>query len=334
MAFDQLKRRQFIALVTGAAAAWPLSARAQEADRVRRAGVLMFSAENDVLGQTELAAFRETLLKLGWTEGRNIELYVRWAGADVERMRDYAAEIVGRAPDVILAISGTVARAVRRETARIPIVLASGGDVVQGGLVTNLAHPEGNVTGFIAIERSLAGKWLELLKALVPNAARVAIIEAPENGANAEYRAVVQRAAQGWNVEMTKIEAGDDGQIEHDIGEFAHAPDGALLVLPGPSTIAHRGAIATAAARYRLPAVYPYPVFAASGGLLSYGPDEIDIFRRAAGYVDRILRGEMISNLPMQLPTKLELVINLKTAKALDLTVPNSLLVAADEVIE
>jgi putative ABC transport system substrate-binding protein len=328
-----MNRRDIIALI-GGAAVWPVAARAQTVDRLRRVGVLMGGAENDALSQQELAAFQDALRKLGWTEGRNVELYVRWAGADVERIRDHAAEIVGRAPDVILATSGTVARAVRQGTARIPIVLAGSGDIVQGGLVKNFAHPEGNVTGFIAIERSLAGKWLELLKALVPNAARVAIVEAPENAGNAEYWSVVERAAQGWNVEMAKIEAGDDGQIERDIGEFSHAGDGALLVLPGPSTIAHRGAIATAAARYRLPAIYPYPAFAASGGLVSYGPDEIDIFRRAAAYVDRILRGEILSNLPMQLPTKFELVINLKAAKALGLTVPNSLLVAADEVIE
>jgi putative ABC transport system substrate-binding protein len=328
-----MRRREFITLL-GGAATWPLVARAQQPERMRRIGVLMSGAENDVLGQAGLAAFRETLLKLGWTEGRNVDLYVLWADADVERIRDYAAQIVGRAPDVILAISGTVARALRRETARIPIVLAGGGDVVQGGLVTNLAHPEGNVTGFIAIERSLAGKWLELLKALTPNAARVAIVEAPENAGNADYWGVAQRAAQGWNVEITKIEAADDALIERDIGEFAHSPDDALLILPGPSTFAHRAAIVTAAARYRLPAVYPYPVFATSGGLVSYGPDQIDIFRRAAGYVDRILRGEMLSNLPLQLPTKFELVINLKTAKALGLTIPPSLLAIADEVIE
>jgi putative tryptophan/tyrosine transport system substrate-binding protein len=242
--------------------------------------------------------------------------------------------LVSRAPDVILAASVPVALALKQETARIPIVFASGGDPVGGGVVTNLARPEGNITGFPATEPSLSGKWLELLKELVPNAARVAIIEAPENPLNSEYWRAVQSAAQGRTVQLTRIEARDDVEIERDIDGFAQAPDGALLVLPGASTTVHGHAILTAASRHRLPAIYPWRYFAVGGGLMSYGVDNGDPFRHAAGYVDRILRGETPGNLPVQLPTKFELVINLKTAKALGLTVPNSLLVAADEVIE
>ena len=327
-----MKRRDFIALL-GSAAAWPLAARAQQGGRVRRIGVLMGGAENNVANQG-LAAFQVALRKLGWIEGRNVEFDVRWAGANGERRQAYAAEIVGRAPDVILANTGPVARAVQQETTRIPIVVAVSGDIVEGGIVKDLARPEGNVTGFPATETSLGGKWLELLIAMAPNAARVAIIEAPENPRNGDYWSAAQRAGQGRSVEMTKIEAGDDVQIERDINRFAGAPEGTLLVLPGASTGVYREAIVTAAARHHLPAIYPFRPFAVTGGLMSYGADELDIFLRAAAYVDRILRGETPANLPVQFPTKFELVINLKTAKTLGLTVPNSLLVAADEVIE
>jgi putative ABC transport system substrate-binding protein len=328
-----MNRRDLITLL-GGAAVWPAAARAQQPARSRHIGVLLGGSENDVEGQSALAAFRASLIKLGWTEGRNVEFYVRWAGADDERRRVYAAEIVSRGPDVIFASTGPVARAVKQETATIPIVFASGGDPVRAGVVTNLAHPEGNITGFPATERSLSGKWLELLKALAPNAVRVAIIEAPENGANSEYESVAQGAAQGRIIEMTKVEAHDDVEIERGIDGFAHAPNGALLVLPGASTGLHRDAIVTAAARHRLPAIYPFRSFLASGGLMSYGADNVDLFRRAAAYVDRILRGEMPRDLPVQFPTKFELVINLKTAKALGLTMPPNLLALADEVIE
>jgi putative tryptophan/tyrosine transport system substrate-binding protein len=331
---DCMKRRAFITLLGGAAAIWPLAARAQQPERIRRVGVLAGGAENDVAAQAQFAAFRESLLKLGWSEGRNIELDVRWVGVDGERRRVNAAEMVSRAPDVILASGAPIAMAVKQETAKIPIVFASGSDPVRNGLVTNLARPEGNITGFPATEPSLSGKWLELLKAFAPNTMRVAIIEAPENPVLAEYWSAAQSAAQGRIVEMTKIEARNDVQIAHDIDGFARAPNGALLVLPGLSTGVHGDAIVAGAARHRLPGVYPFRFFAVSGGLMSYGVDNIDLFRRAATYVDRILRGETPSNLPVQLPTKFELVINLKTAKAIGLAVPTSLLVAADEVIE
>jgi putative ABC transport system substrate-binding protein len=327
-----MKRRAFITLLGSAAATWPLATRAQQAARIRRVGVLMGGSESDAWGRQELAAFQESLQKLGWAEGRNIEFHIRFAGADGERRGAYAAEIVSRAPDVIVANTGPVARALQRETTMIPIVYASGGDIVSGGVISNLARPEGNITGFPVTEPSLGGKWLELLKEFVPGATRVAIMEAPENQGNARYWSAAQGAAQGRI--LTMIEARDDAQIARDVDEFAQTADGALLVLPGASTILHRDAIVATAARHHLPAIYPFRHFAEAGGLMSYGADEIDLFRGAAGYVDRILRGETPSNLPVQLPTKFELVINLKTAKALGLTVPQSLLVAANEVIE
>jgi putative ABC transport system substrate-binding protein len=329
-----MRRRDFITLFGGAAAVWPLGARAQQGERIRRVGVLLGGAENDVAAQTPFAAFRASLPKLGWTEGRNIELDIRWVGAIDEHRLVYAAEIVSRAPDVIFASGAPEAIALQQATAKIPIVFASGSDPVRNGLVTNLARPEGNITGFPAYVPSLSGKWLELLKAFVPHATRVAIVAAPENPIRAEYLSAVQSAAQERTVETTIIELRDDVQIKRDIDVFARAAESALLVLPGASTIVHRDAIVAAAALHRLPAVYPFRYFAASGGLMSYGVDTSDLFRRAATYVDRILRGERPGNLPVQLPTKFELVINLNTAKTLGLTVPPALLATADEVIE
>jgi putative ABC transport system substrate-binding protein len=318
-----IRRRDLITILGGAAFAWPLGARAQRGERIRRLGVLLGGVENDVAAQTAFAAFRASLAKLGWTEGRNIELDVRWVGAVDERRPAYAAEIVSRAPDVILVGGAPEAIAVKKATARIPIVFASGSDPVRNGIVTNLARPEGNITGFPAYVPSLSGKWLKLLKEFMPNATRMAIVAAPENPIRAEYLSAAQTAAQERRVETTIIEARDDVQIERDIDGFGRA-DGALLVLPGASTNLHRDAIVAAAALHRLPAIYPFRPFAASGGLMSYGVDTPDLYRRAATYVDRILRGERPGNLPVQLPTKFELVINLKTAKALGLTVPNS----------
>jgi putative ABC transport system substrate-binding protein len=330
----RIRRRELITLLGGTALAWPLGARAQQGERIRRVGVLSGGAENDVAAQTAFAAFRASLPKLGWTEGRNMELDIRWVGAVDERRLKYAAEIVSRAPDVILASGAPEALALKQETTKIPIVFVSGSDPVRNGLVANLARPEGNITGFPAYVPSLSSKWLGLLKEFAPNATRMAIIEAPENPILADYLSVAQSAAQERSIETTIIEARDDVQIERDIEGFGRTSDGALLVLPGASTNLHRDAIVAAAALHRLPAIYPFRPFAASGGLMSYGVDTPDLYRHAATYVDRILRGERPGNLPVQLPTKFELVINLKTAKALGLTVPNSLLVAADEVIE
>ena len=326
-------RREFITLL-GGAAAWPLAARAQQVQSIRRVGVLAGGlVESSVEGQARIAAFQESLAKLGWIEGRNVEIEVRWVGVD-ENRRVYAAEMVSRAPDVILATTAPIAIGVKDATTRIPIVFASGSDPVRNGLVNNLAHPGGNVTGFPANETSMGGKWLALLKELAPNATRVAMMEPRENPLLAEYRRAATEAARDHKITITGIEVGDDAQIARDLAEFARAPDGALLVLPAPSSGVHAGAMMAAAARHHLPAIYGNRPYAARGGLLSYGPDNVDIIRHAAGYVDRILRGEMPGDLPVQLPTKFELVINLKTAKALGLTVPESLLARADEVIE
>jgi putative tryptophan/tyrosine transport system substrate-binding protein len=328
-----MRRRGFIVLLCGAAVAWSPAVQAQRAERIRRVGVLMTN-EGDVQGL--LAAFQETLRNFGWIEGQNLKFDIVRTGSEVfaEGKRGYAAEMVALAPDVILAGNAPTALSLKRETAKIPIVFASGSDPVRNGLVTNLARPERNVTGFPATVPSLGGKWLDLLKQLAPNSKRLAIVEAPENPVLAEYWSAAQIAAQGRIVELTKIEARDDAQIHRQIGDFARDDNGALLVLPGASTFAHVNAILDTAAQYHLPAIYPWRSFAVSGGLMSYGTDNANLFRRAAGYVDRILRGESVSNLPVQLPTKFELVINLKTAKTLGLAVPEPLLVAADEVIE
>jgi putative ABC transport system substrate-binding protein len=329
-----IKRRDFITLLGGAAAAWPLAAGAQQSVRMRRIGVLAGGlVESSAASQAEITVFREALAKFGWTEGRNVEIDVRWVGAD-ENGRAYAAEMVSRAPDVIVVTSAPIAIDVKRATTRIPIVFSSGSDPVRNGLVGNLAHPGGNVTGFPANETSMGGKWLALLKELAPSVTRVAVMEPPENPVLADYRAAAAEAARDRKIEITGIGVGDDAQIARDIAEFARAPEGALLVLPAPSSSVHAGTVVAAAARHRLPAIYPFRDSAEMGGLMSYGADNVDIIRRAAGYVDRILRGEMPGDLPVQLPTKFELVINLKTARALGIEVPPTLLAIADEVIE
>jgi putative ABC transport system substrate-binding protein len=325
-----MRRRAFITLL-GGAAALPIAATAQQGEQMRRVGVLMGGAENDATEQRRLAAFKESLRKLGWTEGRNIEFDIRWAGADAERRTAYAAEIVGRAPDAIVSSTAPVTQVLQRATTTIPIVMASGADIVSNGVVTDLTHPRGNITGFPATEFSLGGKWFDLLKGLVPNATRVAVM--PENP-NTAYINAAKRAAQGRILEMTVIMAHDEAQIEHDLDGFSRAGDAALLVLPGATNLFHREAIVAAAARHRVPAIYPFREFVESGGLMSYGADLIDLFRRAAAYIDRILRGEAVANLPVQFPTKFELVVNLKAAKALGLEIPHEFLLIADEVIE
>jgi putative ABC transport system substrate-binding protein len=327
-----MRRRDFITLLSGTAAGLPLAAHAQSgAARVRHVAVLMGGAEGDASGQRNLAAFKEALRKLGWTEGRNIEFDIRWAGADGDRRTTYAAEIVSRAPDAILSSTAPVTQVLQRTTTAIPIVMAGGADIVGNGVVTDLAHPRGNITGFPATEFSLGGKWFDLLKGLVPRATRIAVM--PESP-NTNYIKAVDRAAQGRVLEMTVIVAHDEAQIEHDIDGFSRAGDAALLVLPGATNMFHREAIVAAAARHRVPAIYPFREFVESGGLMSYGSDTIDLYRRAAAYIDRILRGEAVANLPVQFPTKFELVVNLKAAKALGLEIPHEFLLIADEVIE
>jgi putative ABC transport system substrate-binding protein len=328
-----MRRRDFVALL-GGAAAWPIAARAQQPERMRRVGVLMSVAESDPEAQTRARIFRDTLQSLGWKDSRNVRFVHRWSGADADRRRSAAVELVGEAPDVILADSAPVTAALKAATKTIPIVFGSGGDPVAAGLVTNLARPGGNVTGFSLTEPSLGGKWLDLLKELVPQATRVAVVYAPENPVRAQYSRAIEQVNARLKVELSTIEANAGAQLERDIRGFGSDRRGALLVLPGPSTIAHRDAIIAAAMDAHLPAIYPFQHFVRSGGLMSYGTDVNDAFRRAATYVDRILRGERPGDLPVQQPTRFELLINLKAAKALGLEIPPSLLARADEVIE
>jgi len=327
-------RRKFISVLGGATVAWPLVARAQQPERMRRIAILMNYAEGDTSAQSDLLAFRQTLRELGWTEGRNVQFDYRWAAADADRMRSYAVELVSLTPDAIIANTLPVAAALKKATTTIPVVIAVGGDPITGGLVTDLAHPGGNITGFIVTETSLGGKWLELLKELAPDTTRVAIIYAPENPNHMGYLRAIEAANAGHKLEITQVDALDGPSIGRAVDAFALSSKGALMVLPGPSTNVYREAIISAAAGGRLPAIYPFRFFTEEGGLASYGANEVDVFRRAASYIDRILRGEKAGDLPVQEPTKFELVINLKTAKALGLTIPESFLVRADEVIE
>jgi putative ABC transport system substrate-binding protein len=327
-------RREFIAALSGAAAAWPLAARAQQPERMRRIALLMNYAEGDTSAQADLLAFRQGLRELGWTEGRNVQFDYRWAAADADRTRSYAVELVSLTPDAIVANTLPVAAALKKATTTIPIVIAFGGDPVTAGLVSNQAHPGGNITGFTVAETPLAGKWLELLRELAPDATRVAIIRAPENPNLTGYVRAIEAANAGHTLELTQVDVNDGPDIGRAIDAFAHGSNGALMVLPGPSTFVYRKAIISAAAGGRLPAIYPFRSFSDDGGLASYGANEVDVFRRAASYVDRILRGENAGDLPVQEPTKFDLVINLKTAKALGLTIPPTLLARADEVIE
>jgi putative ABC transport system substrate-binding protein len=332
MATD-IGRREFISAL-GAATAWPLAVHAQQPERMRRVAILMNFAEGDANAQSDLLAFRQVLRELGWTEGRNVQFDYRWAEANPDRIRSYAVELVSLTPDVIVANTLPVAAALKKATTTIPLLIAVGGDPITAGLVSNLAHPGGNITGFTATETALAGKWLALLKELAPNATRVAIIRPPENPNLTGYVQAIEAANTDHKLELTQIDIHDSIDIGRAIDAFAQGSKGALVVLPGPSSFVHRKAIISAAAGGRLPTIYPFRYFVDDGGLASYGANEVDIFRRVASYVDRILRGEKVGDFPVQEPTKFELVINLKTAKTLGLTVPATLLVRADEVIE
>jgi putative ABC transport system substrate-binding protein len=329
-----MKRRQFITLLGGAAAAWPLAARGQQGERMRRIGVLMPLAAGDPEGQVRLMAFVQGLQEHGWTVGRNVQLDIRWAAGEPNLIRRYAAELVGLAPDVILGAVTTSVQALLEVTRTIPIVFAGATDPVGGGLVASLARPGGNVTGFSVQEFGLRAKSLELLKELSPRTARVAVLrDSTTTGGIAQF-ASVQTAAPALGVELTSIDLRDAGEIERTVAAFARQPNGGLIVTTGARGYAHRELIVKLAAQHRLPAVYPFRHWVTDGGLVSYGTDPIDPYRRVATYVDRILKGEKPADLPVQAPTKYELVVNLKTAKALGLTVPLPLLGRADEVIE
>jgi len=327
-----VKRREFLTLL-GGAAAWPLAARAQQPERMRRIGVLMNVEADEPVGQPRIAAFVEGLQQLGWTDGRNVRIDTRWPGGDPDRVRKYAAELVGLAPNVILASASPSVAALQRVTRSVPIVFANVIDPVGAGFVASLARPGGNTTGFSSFEYSISGKWLELLKEIAPNVIRAAVVRDPALAAGIGQFAAIQAMAPP-SFELTLIDMRDPGEIERAITAFARERNGGLIVTASSLAVTYRDLIISLARRYSLPNVYGFRYYPASGGLASYGPDVVDPYRRAAGYVDRILKGEKPADLPVQAPTKYELVINLKTAKALGLTVPESVLARADEVIE
>jgi ABC-type uncharacterized transport system substrate-binding protein len=329
-----MRRREFIALVGGTATTWPLVAHAQQPERVRRIGVLMNLAADDPEGQARIAAFHQGLQEWGWTLGRNARIDVRWGAFDADSSRRYAAEVVGLAPDVILASASAAMGALQQTTRTVPIVFVGIVDPVGAGFVESLARPGGNATGFTPFEYGLSGKWLELLKEIAPGVKRAAVLRDPTVGSGTGQYAIIQAVAQSLGVELRPIDVRDPGEIERAIVTFAQVPNGGLIIVAAPSAVVHRNPIITLAAHHQLPAVYPFPYFARSGGLIAYGPDFISPYRRAASYVDRILKGEKPADLPVQAPTRYELVINLKTAKALGLDLPASVLARADEVIE
>jgi putative ABC transport system substrate-binding protein len=328
-----VKRRQFITLV-GGAAAWPIAARAQQAERVRRIGNLMNVAETDRESPARIAAFAEGLQQAGWIDGRNVRIDHRWAAGDAERYRRYAAELVALAPDVILATAGPSVVALQQATRTVPIVFVQLIDPVGAGLVASLARPGGNITGFTAFEYGMSAKWLELLKEIAPRVTRVAVVRDPGITAGIGQFAAIQVAAPSFGVELTPVDGRDAGEIERAVAAFAQGANGGLIVTASPAIAARRELIMTLAARHRLPAVYPFRYYVDGGGLIGYGSEWTDQYRRAAGYVDRILKGDKPADLPVQAPTKYELAINLKTANALGLEVPPTLLARADEVIE
>jgi putative ABC transport system substrate-binding protein len=330
---SQLKRREFITLLGGTAAAWPLAARAQQAEPMRLIGVLAYWAVDDAEGRTRLAAFTQALNQLGWSEGRNLRTETRWAKAD--DVHRHAAELVALAPDVIVAATGTATVApLLQATRSVPIVFVVVIDPVGAGFVASLAKPGGNATGFTIYEYSMSGKWLELLKEIVPRVTRVAVLRDPAVASGIGQFGAVQIVAPALGVQLSPVDVRDAGEIERAVTTFAREPNGGLILTGSAMGIVHRDRIVTVAARHRLPAIYPTRFYVPAGGLISYGPDQPDQYRRAAGYVDRILRGEKPADLPVQAPTKYELVINLKTARATGFDLPASVLARATEVIE
>ena len=328
-----MKRREFITVI-GGAAVWPVSARAQQPERVRRIGVLLPGAAGDVEFQTRVGAFQQGLQQAGWTIGRNVRIDTRWATTDATEIRRHAAELAALAPDVILAQGTSSVGPLLQATRAVPIVFVIVVDPVGAGYVESLARPGGNLTGFSLFEYGLSGKWPELLKEIAPGVTRVAVLRDTAVGSGVGQYAIIQAVAPSLGVELRPIDMRDAGEIERAVVAFARVPNSGLIIVGAPSAVVHRNLIVTLAARHQLPAVYPLSYFARSGGLMSYGPDSIEPYRRAAGYIDRILKGEKPADLPVQAPTKYGLVINLKTAKALGLDVPPTLLARADEVIE
>jgi putative ABC transport system substrate-binding protein len=328
-----MKRREFITLIGGAAAAWPLAAWAQQPGRVRHIAILVGATENDPEAPLSLEAFRQTLNQLGWKEGVSVRIDTRWGAGDPDRMRAHAKQLIGTAPDVAVADSTPAALALQRESRTTPIIFIQAGNPVGSGLVANLARPGGNLTGFTNYVPSMAGKWLELLKEVTPRLARVAALFNPKTHTG-QYWDVLDTTTQSLGVTFGKAAVEDDGGIARALETMAGEPAGGLIVMPDSFTMSHRETIVALAARYRVPTVYPFRVFAAQGGLMSYGMNRVGVYRDAASYVDRVLRGEKPGDLPVQAPTTFELVVNLKTAKALGLDVPWFLQQRADEVIE
>ena len=329
-----MRRREFVALLGGVAAAWPLAARAQQPEQMRRIGVLTNLVADDPEAQARVGAFLQGLQELGWAVGRNMRIEYRWGAGDADRTRGYAAELVALAPDVILTSGASALAPLLQATRSVPVVFAQVPDPVGAGFVNSLARPGGNTTGFITYEYGLSGKWLELLTQIAPSVTRAAVIRDPAVSAGTGQWGAIQAVAPSVRVLVSPVNVRDAGEIERDVAAFAHGSNSGLIVTASALAIRHRNLIVTLAARHRLPAVYYQRGFVTGGGLISYGPNFIDQYRRAAGYVDRILKGEKPSELPVQAPTKYELVINLKTAKALGLEVSSSLLARADEVIE
>jgi putative tryptophan/tyrosine transport system substrate-binding protein len=329
-----MRRREFITLLGGATAAWPMEAHAQQGERMRRIGVLMNLGSDDPQSKVRIAAFIQELQQLGWIDRRNVRIETRWSAGDLNLARRYATELVTLTPDVILADGGTTVGPLQKVTRTVPLVFVNVTDPVAAGFVDSLARPGGNASGFTLFEYAIGTKWLELLKEIAPAVMRVAVFYNPALASGRGQLGEIQAAAPSFRMELRPIDVRDNGEIERTITVFARSLNGSLLVTANSLADLHREMIITLAARFRLPAVYPFRYYATSGGLISYGPDLVDPYRRAAAYVDRILRGDKPADLPVQNPTKYELVINLKTAKALGLTVPGTVLARADEVIE
>jgi putative tryptophan/tyrosine transport system substrate-binding protein len=330
----QIRRREFITLLGGAVAAWPLAARAQQRDRTRRIGVLMPASADDAESQTRVGAFLQGLQQLGWTIGRNVRVDTHWATSDGASIRKHAAELVALAPDAILAFGASTVGPLLQETRTVPIVFPVVGDPVAAGFVESLARPGRNATGFMTFEYGMGAKWLELLKQIAPAVTRVAVLRDPAIPTGPAQFGVIQAAAPSAGMEVRAVDARDAGEIERGVAALARTSNSGLIITASAASQVHRDLIITLAARHKLPAVYYERLFVSVGGLISYGPDFVDQFRLAAGYVDRVLKGEKPADLPVQAPTKYQLVINLKTAKALGLEVPPTLLARADEVIE
>jgi putative tryptophan/tyrosine transport system substrate-binding protein len=328
------RRRELILLIGSAAVAWPLAVRAQQGDRMRRIGVLLPAAADDLEFQARIGAFLQGLQQSGWTIGRNVRIDTRWARTSVADIRRHAVELAALAPDVILAFGASTVGPLLQATRTVPIVFPVVGDPVGAGFVDSLARPGGNATGFMSFEYSMGGKWLELLKQIAPGVMRVAVLRDPANPTGIGQFGVIQAMAPALRVEVNPVNVRDPDEIERAIAAFARSPNGGLIVTGSGLASLHRDLIITLAAQHRLPAIYFERYFVAAGGLVSYGPDFVDQFRRAAGYVDRILKGEKPADLPVQAPTKYEVVLNLKTAKALGLDIPATVLARADEVIE